>query len=143
MVLKSSYKQFALEHFPVLQDIDWDIANVLACYWQLKKEELILQITEEIYLDKISDCRRQLFILLKYQYSELDLGDYTCKLQLRQRREITVPSVYARDLAELFLHVSGVESDLPNCAKVNNTIHLTEDINTSVHVQGTANDISS
>ena len=141
MVLKSNYKQLALEHFPVLQDIDWDIANVLAGYWHLTKEELTLQITEDISLDKIKDCRRQLFNLLKSQYSELDLGGYTCKLQLRQRRGITVPSVYARDLAELFLHVSGVEPDLPICAKANNTIHLTEDTNTSV--QGTTNDMSS
>ena len=65
MVSKSNDKQFALEHFPVLQDIDWDIADTLADNWHLPKEEITLQLTEEISLDKIKDCRHQLFTLLK------------------------------------------------------------------------------
>ena len=53
MVSKSNNKQFALEYFPVLQYIDWDIADTLADNWHLPKEEITLQITEEISLDKL------------------------------------------------------------------------------------------
>lgn len=110
-----NYKEFALENFPVLQDIDWDIANVLASKWHLEADEVTLILVDEIPDDNIKLCRQQLISFLKSQFAEFH-ADKT--ISTKQRQGVTVPSVYARDIIELFLFVNGLTSATPACISV-------------------------
>ena len=106
-----NYQQFAIENFSVLQDIDWDIARLLASTWHQPVEDIALKLTEDVPADNLRLCRQQLCQHLKSQYAERENGNI---LHIKTRRSVTALAIIARDVAELFYYVSGIGNSLPN-----------------------------
>ena len=110
-----NYQQFAIENFSVLQDIDWDIARLLASTWHQSVEDIALKLTEDVPADNLRLCRQQLCQQLKSQYAERENGNI---LHIKTRRSVTALAIIARNVAELFYYVSGIGNSLPDCARV-------------------------
>ena len=101
---------------PVLQDIDGDIAAVLAHDGLLPTEELVTAITDFIPTETVKSCRVQLFEVARSMYSEVvgkDEQAQTVPLRLKSRRGVTARAACARDLVQLFTYICGLLPHFP------------------------------
>ena len=101
-------------HLPVLQDIDWYVAEILRHRGRLPKEELVFAIVDTIQSDTIKDTRNELFACAHGMYIDTRGDEATAKpLQAKQRRGATATQAYARDLVELFYYIAGLRTGFP------------------------------
>ena len=101
-------------HLPVLQDIDWHVAEILRHQGRLPKEELVIAIVDTIQSGTIKDTRNELFACAHGMYIDTRGDEATAKpLQAKQRRGATATQAYARDLVELFYYIAGLRTGFP------------------------------
>ena len=101
---------------PVLQDIDGDIAAVLAHDGLLPTEELVTALTDFIPAESVKSCRVQLFQVARGIYSEAVAdGEQSeaAPLRLKSRRGATARAACARDLVQLFKYICGLTPHFP------------------------------
>ena len=105
---------------PVLQDINWDIAEVLKYKWNLPTEEVALTLVDRIEQDCLRECRDHMFHIARGQYLETLADIHTdvqeeppIVLKLKQRRGAAAAPACARDLIQLFHFICGITSDFP------------------------------
>ena len=111
-----SQRQLTPRECPVLQDIDGDIAAVLAHDGLLPTEELVTALTDFIPAGDVKSCRVQLFEVARGLYSEVvsDGGQQqSVPLRLKSRRGAKAQSACARDLVQLFKYICGILSHFP------------------------------
>ena len=101
--------------FPVLQDIDWHVADILRHQGRLPKEELVIALVDNIAHDAIKNTRGELFAYAHGVYTDIHGDDATANrpLQAKQRRGATATQAYARDLVELFYYITGLRTGFP------------------------------
>ena len=103
-----------MKWFPVMQDIDWEVADTLRHKGLLPREELAFALVDNVPHSVIKDTRNQLFTIARGIYEEVRPADKDApSLQAKQRRGATATQAYARDLVDLFRYISGLREGFP------------------------------
>ena len=107
-----------VKDYPVLQDIDWNISDILIHNPEGSIEEIVFKITDGVSSDTIKECRTQLFkIALCKLREEISVKENTdIAIRLRNRRGETSNAKNAKDLVELFRYVSSICAGFPHNA---------------------------
>ena len=113
-----THRAFTPRECPIVQDIDWEIADILSRNKHLTVEEIGIILVDNIPEPALRECRSQLFDTARAIYHERtessnSPGGEMCTLSLIQRRGQTAITRYSHDLVNLFDYVSGYQADFP------------------------------
>ena len=107
-----------VKDYPVLQDIDWNISDILIHNPEGSIEEIVFKLTDGVSSDTTKECRTQLFkIALCKLGEEITVKENTdIAIRLRNRRGETSNTKNAKDLVELLTYVSSICAGFPHNA---------------------------
>ena len=112
-----SFRSISCRQCPVLQDIDGDIAYVLAHSTGRSTEETFTDLTNVPQLSQLQQARNKMFhhaigAFIECEDPEGFLND--SQFKLKQRRGAKAAATTAVDIVQLFNYVCGIDSNFPS-----------------------------
>ena len=111
-----SFRSISCRQCPVLQDIDGDIAYVLAHSTARSTEETFTDLTNVAQLSQLQQVRNKMFhhaigAFIECEDPEGFLND--SQFKLKRRRGAKAAATTAMDIVQLFNYVCGIDSNFP------------------------------